>query len=162
MCRKLSNHKTLHFRPFLAKNSWLNLLQNSKKPYFCPFLGPFCPKSREREFSQIWDLCRKLANHKALHFRTFLAKTNDSILSTKVQKPNFCPFLGPFCPKSREREFSQTWDLCRKLANHNTLHFKNYKKRLNGSKDIVIWKIERSDWSRAFINKSWEWQFSQI
>ena len=33
---------------------------------------------------------------------------------------------------------------------------KNYKKRLNGSKDIVIWNIERSDWSRAFAPKSRE------
>ena len=39
---------------------------------------------------------------------------------------------------------------------------KNYKKRLNGSKDIVIWKIERSDWSRAFTHKSQERKFSQI
>ena len=42
------------------------------------------------------------------------------------------------------------------------LYAKNYKKRLNCSKDIVIWKIERSDWSRAFMNKSREWEFSQI
>jgi len=46
----------------------------------------FAPKSREREFSQIWDLCRKLANHKTLHFRSFLAKTNDSILHESPKK----------------------------------------------------------------------------
>ena len=75
-----------------------------QKPYFCPFLGPFCPKSREREFSQIWDLRRKLANHKTLHFRPFLAKTNDSIfrknpktlflgLFGRLLLPNFAPIF---------------------------------------------------------------------
>ena len=39
---------------------------------------------------------------------------------------------------------------------------KKYKKQLNGSKYIVIWKIERSDWSRAFGPKSQEREFSQI
>ena len=62
-----------------------------QKPYFCPFLGPFCRKSQEQEFSQIWDLCRKLANHITLHFRSFLAKTNDSILCKS-------PYFGPFWP----------------------------------------------------------------
>ena len=68
-----------------------------QKPYFCLILGPFFPKSREREFSQIWDLRRKLANHNTLHFRSFLAKSNDSILS-KVQKPYFQVFWGLFGP----------------------------------------------------------------
>ena len=66
-----------------------------QKPYFCHFLGPFCPKSREREFSQIWDLRRKLANHKTLHFRLFPAKTNDSILH-KCPKTLFWGLFGPF------------------------------------------------------------------
>ena len=65
-----------------------------QKPYFCPFLGPFCPKSREREFSQIWDLHRKLANHNTLHFRSFLAKSNYSILR-KSPKILFLGLLGP-------------------------------------------------------------------
>ena len=68
-----------------------------QKPYFCPFLGPFCPKTREREFSQIWDLRRKLANHNTLHFRTFLAKSNDPILR-KSSKTLFLGLLGPFFP----------------------------------------------------------------
>ena len=42
------------------------------------------------------------------------------------------------------------------------LYAKKYKKRLNGSKDIVIWKIEQSDWSIAFTHKSQELEFSQI
>ena len=64
------------------------------------FLGTFCPKSWEREFSQIWDLCRKLANYKTLHFRSFLAKTNDSIFR-KIPKTLFLgllPIFGPFLP----------------------------------------------------------------
>ena len=64
-----------------------------QKPYFCPF----CPKSREREFSQIWDLHRKLANHNTLHFRSFLAKCNDSILR-KSQKTLFLGLFGHFFP----------------------------------------------------------------
>ena len=67
-----------------------------QKLNFCPFLGPFGPKSREREFSQVWDLRRKLANHNTLHFRSFLAKTNDSILRKSKKKAYFCQFLDPF------------------------------------------------------------------
>ena len=66
-----------------------------QKAHFCLFLGPFCPKSREREFSQTWDFCRKLANHKTLHFRLFLAKTNDSFFC-KSPKTLFLPIFGPF------------------------------------------------------------------
>ena len=68
-----------------------------QNPYFCPFLGPFCHKSREQEFSQIWDLCRKLANHITLHFRSFLAKNNDSILR-KSPKTLFLGLFRPFSP----------------------------------------------------------------
>ena len=68
-----------------------------QKPYFGAFLGPFCPKSREREFSQILDFHRKLANHKMIHFRSFLAKTNDSILR-KGPKTLFWGLFGPFSP----------------------------------------------------------------
>ena len=103
-----------------------------QKPYFWAILGPFCPKYWEREFSHIWDLCRKLANHITLHFRSFLAKTNDSILR-KSPKTLFCPFFGPFCPKSREREFSQIWDLRWKLANHISLHFRSFLAKSNDS-----------------------------
>ena len=92
----------------------------------------FAHKSRELRFSQICDLCRKLANHKTLHFRPFLAKTIDSIFH-KSPKTLILPFLGPFCPKSREREFSKIWDLCRKLANHKTLHFRSFLAKTNDS-----------------------------
>ena len=101
-----------------------------------PLLALFALNLREREFSQIWDLHRKLAKHKTLHFRSFLAKTNDSIMR-KIPKtlflPYFCPFLCPFCRKSREREFSQIWDFHRKLANHKTLHFRTFLAKTNHS-----------------------------
>ena len=48
----------------------------------------FRPKPREQEFSQIWGLHRKLANYNTLHFRSFLAETNESILH-KSPKPIF-------------------------------------------------------------------------
>ena len=123
---------------------------NVQKPYFCPFLGPFCPKSREQEFSQIWDFRR---NHVTLHFRSFLAKTNDSIFAQKSKNHIFAlflPFLGRFCPKSREREFSQIWDLRRKLANHNKLHFRSF---LAKSNDSIL---------RNFVQKPYFWAFSHF
>ena len=59
--------------------------------------GAFMNKSREWEFSQIWDLCRKLANHNTLHFRSFQEKSNDSILRRSPKSP-FLPIFGPFLP----------------------------------------------------------------
>ena len=41
------------------------------------------------------------------------------------------------------------------------LDAKNYKKRLNGSKDIAIRRIERCDWSRGKMNISRELEFCQ-
>ena len=41
------------------------------------------------------------------------------------------------------------------------LYAKKYKKRLNGSKDIAITRIEQFDWSRTFQPKSREPDFSQ-
>ena len=79
-----------------------------QKPYFCPFLGRFCHKSREREFSQIWDFCRKLANHNTLHFRSFLAKTNDSILCKipkKIILGAILDLFGPFLPIFEKMRF---------------------------------------------------------
>ena len=111
-----------------------------QKPYFCHIFGPFLPKSWEREFSQIWDFHRKSANHKTLHFRPFLVKTNDSILH-KSPKTLFLPFLGPFCPKSREWEFSQIWDFHRKLANHKTLHFWSFLEKTN---DSILYKSPKT------------------
>ena len=75
----------------------IGILCKSTKTLFLHFLGPFCLKSREREFSQIWDFHRKLANHKTLHFRSFLAKTNDSILR-KSPKTLFLGLFRPFFP----------------------------------------------------------------
>ena len=64
-----------------------------QKPYFCPFLGPFGPKSREWKFFQIWDLRRK-----------FLAKTNDWNLR-KSPKTIFLGLFGPFSP------FLKKWEI---------------------------------------------------
>ena len=72
----------------------IQFCEKSPKTLFLPY---FCPKSREREFSQIWDLRRKLANHKTLHFRSFLEKTNDSILR-KSPKTLFLGLFRPFSP----------------------------------------------------------------
>ena len=85
----------IRFSKSLAVVLDIAILCQVQKPYFYPFLGPFCPKSREREFSQIWDFHRKLADHKTLHFRSFLAKTNDSILR-KSPKTLFLPYFYPF------------------------------------------------------------------
>ena len=41
------------------------------------------------------------------------------------------------------------------------LYAKNYKKRSNGSKDIAIRRIERSDWSKGEMPISREADFSQ-
>ena len=59
------------------------------------FLGHFCPKSREREFSQIWDLSRKLANHMALILGHFQQKLMTQFCA-KVQKPYFQAFWALF------------------------------------------------------------------
>ena len=106
MRRKLANHKTLHFRPFLAKTND-SIFRKSPKPLFLPFLGPFCPKTREREFFQIWDLRRKLANHKMLHFRSFLAKTNDSILRKGKKNPILGAFWALFPHFSENENFPE-------------------------------------------------------
>ena len=82
----------IRFSKSLAVVLDIAILCQVQKSYFCPFLGPFCPKSREREFSQIWDFCRKLANHNTLHFKPFPATTNDSVL----HKCSKSPFLDPF------------------------------------------------------------------
>ena len=83
---------------------WFKRYSNLK--HWVTALGP---KFQEREFSKIWGLHRKLVNHKTLHFRSFIAKTNDS--KAKVQKVNFCTYLYPFfgkiriLPKWRLRQF---------------------------------------------------------
>ena len=104
-------------------------------PYFYPFLGPFCPKSREREFSQIWDFRRKLANHNTLHFRSFLAKTNDSIFRKSPKTLIFCPFLDPFCP------FLGKWEFPEKSGSVTFLH---------------LWSLNFMQKNKKLMNQSWE------
>ena len=86
---------------------------------------------RIRIFSDM-ELVQKVSQPFTLHFRPFLAKTNDSIFR-KSPKTLFSPFFGPFCPKSREWEFSQIWNLCKMLANNNTLHFRSFLAKSNDS-----------------------------
>ena len=64
-------------------------LKNITAKGYKPIFGHFFHKSREREFSQIWGLRRKLANHNTLHFRSFLVKTT------------YLPTTGPFFGKMR-------------------------------------------------------------
>ena len=120
-----------------------NFSTKVQKLYFCPFLGPFCPKSREREFSQTWDLRRKLANHKTRHFRPFHAKTNNSIFCKSPKSP----FLPPFFHFWWKWEFSQIWGLRRKLANDNTLHFRSFLGKTN---DSILCKSPKSPFLPIF------------
>ena len=77
--------------------------------------------------------------------------------------PTAPPTFAPFCPFSgQKRIFIEKWHHHLKRLIVLYLYAKNYKKRLNGSKDIVIWKIKWSDWSRAFCPKFPEREFSQI
>ena len=116
------NHKTLHFRLFLAKTND-SIFHKSPKTLFLPFLGSFCPKSREREFSQIWNLHRKLANHKMLHF---LAKTNDSIFR-KSPKTLFLGLFGPlYCPTLHPFLGMKEWDREKIVHINLKVHFTSY------------------------------------
>ena len=70
-----------------------------------------------------------------------------------------CPLLLLFAFFGAKRHFYRKMTKCLMVF---YLHAKNYKKRLNGSNVRVIWKIERSDWSRAFTHKYREWEFSYL
>ena len=43
------------------------------------WLRAFWPISQEQDFSQIWDLCRNIANNINFHYRTTSVKINDQI-----------------------------------------------------------------------------------
>ena len=93
----------------LIKNDWMvKKLRVIWKIERSDWSRAFTYKSREREFSQKWGMRRKLANHNMLHFRSFLAKTNDSILLKSPKSP-FLPILDPFLGKW---EFSRKIRLC--------------------------------------------------
>ena len=71
--------------------------------HFCPF----CPFSREPDFSRTCGFREKLDNNKALRFRTFPAKSNDSIFH-KSPKTLFLCHFGPKCPNfGRTRIFQK-------------------------------------------------------
>ena len=83
----------------ISKKSNEPILSNIQKSWFFPTAPPtfglFCPKSRERKIFQIWDLHRKLANHKTLHFRSFLEKNLWLNFAQESKNPIFAIFL-PF------------------------------------------------------------------
>ena len=84
---------------------------------------------------------------------------------SNIQKSWFCPTalptFAPFYPFSGQKGIlTEKWQYHLKCLMVVYLYAKNYKKQLNGSKDILVWKIERSDWSTAFTDKSQEWGFS--
>ena len=120
--------------------------------------------------SQYWAIYKTVENSvkydKKLINRTVFAKTYNEPILSNIQKSWFCPTapptFAPFCTFSGQKGiFPEKWQQHLKRLMVFYLHAKKYKKWLNGSKDIVIWKIEQSDWSRAFAQKSWEWEISQ-
>ena len=124
-------------------------------------------------FGPIWTLLGQTRIFPKNPFRSLLSlyspltsckkseKTNDSILRN-YRKSLFLGILGPFCPFFGQMGiFAKKWLHHLKRAMVFCLYAKNYKKRQNSSKDIVVWKIVRSDWSRAFEPKSREPDFSR-
>ena len=117
----------LHFRPFLAKTND-SILHKGPKTLFLGHFGPFSPFLRKWEFfwkmvsGAVYTLLPSnfMKNMKKIEWDNFEKYTK------KLFFPTVPPTFGPFCPKSREREFSQIWDLHRKLANHKTLHFRTF------------------------------------
>ena len=116
-----------------------------QKPYFCPFLDPFCPKSRELEFSQIWDLRRKLANHKTLHFRSFLAKTNDSILHESPKKTIYKYTITPILP--------HTHIYRDKKEKHHSLYFYLRSIRIHAKLKLIKMALFVQDWIKIIGQK---------
>ena len=109
----------------------------------------FRPKSREWEFSQKCGL-RKLANHNTLHFRSFLAKTNDSTFH-KSPKSLFLPIFGPlslpfFWEKIRIFVTNQALSLLTIYG----LHVQYQKKLMSQfrGKFIADWLTVRLNWQR--------------
>ena len=92
-----------------------------------------------------------MQNIKKINFEQYTKKVDFSNCSA-----HFWPFLPFFVEKCI---FPEKWQQHLQRLMVFYLYAKKYKKQMNGSKDIVIWKIERSDWSRAFGHKSREWEF---
>ena len=55
----------------------MKLLRDPEKQYFEAIFGPFSPFSGQQEFSQVWNLHRKLAHNMKFHFRPNSVKIND-------------------------------------------------------------------------------------
>ena len=112
--------------------------------------------SQEQEFSRTCGFRRKLVNHKMLRFKSFLVKTNGSFFLSKSKNPILALFWTLFVHFWSNLFFSKKWLHHMKYVMVFYHHAKKYKKRSNSSKDIAVWEIERSDWSRAFKNISQE------
>ena len=76
------------------------------------WLRGFWAINRELDFSQTWYFRRMIEKHNSFHFRTLLAKTNDSILRK-------CPktlILGTFGQIWAEQDFFRKIRLCHFFA----------------------------------------------
>ena len=123
------------------------------------------PKSVKREFSKKWRLGQPVYTLQYPISVCEISKKSNEPIYSNIQKswffPTALPTFAPFCPFwGQIGIFPWKWQIILKHLMVFYLHAKKYKKRLNGSKDIVIWKIEQSDWSRAFAHKSRELEFS--
>ena len=124
----------------------------SQKPIFAHF-GPFFHFLEKSEFSRkIW-----LHHFCALMNPGLHAKNQKNRMSQFwANKKNwFCPTalptFSPFCPFWGQTDnFLKKWQHRLKRLMVFYHYAKKYKKRLNGSKDMAVWKIKQSDWPRAF------------
>ena len=135
-----------------------------KKPIFPHFFTLFSILGENENFPEK-SSCNTFV---PLWTRNFMQKIRKIVWANfkKIQKKWFCPTappnFAPFCPfLGQTGIFTKKWHHHLKRLMVFYLYAKNYKKRLKGSKDIAIWKIEWFDWSRAFAHKSREWKFSQ-
>ena len=106
-------------------------------------------KFQEPEFSQTCKWCTIHPLHNVHDFSLFPTKTN----APNLRKSKKCPFLhhfGPVLPNLGQIGFFSKKSLHHlKRVTVFYLYAKNYKKRSNGSKDIAMRRIERSNWLRA-------------
>ena len=120
--RKLANHKTLHFRPFLAKNNdsifrknpktlFLGLFGSLLLPNFAPIfrgdgveIEKNCPQQSESTFHQLFKY--------EIRFSKSLAVVLDIGILHKSPKTLFLPFFGPFFALNLENENFSRYGIC--------------------------------------------------
>ena len=69
-------------------------------------LRTFWHISQEPEFSQIWDLCRKIANNILFHYRTNSVRIKDKTFQY-IQKTLFLAIFDPFSQFLEQNKFSR-------------------------------------------------------